>query len=642
MIVQQLHEIQHRYGYLPADELRALSDLTGTPLYRLEEVSSFFPHFRREQPPKVEVRICRDMACHLNGSRELRQSLDELSQQYKKEHLSVGGASCLGRCDRAPVCFIASQAGHDGHDEDFRVYANLTKEKLCDVVRQTVEAVTKPDHNGQKPLADSDVAWNPDQGQNWEIDVYRDKPDEERYAAVRWFVAHSAGLKMDLGDKPTKETNVALDPELERKISDPRDLGPRFLEERDPARRKIIASLYTAGLLGMGGAGGRAYKKWFDVREATGGEKYVVSNGDESEPGTFKDRELLLRAPHLVIEGVILAGLLLKAKHGYLYIRHEYPEQIAALRGEIERAEKLGVCGQGILGTDVSFPVEVFVSPGGYICGEQTALIEAMEGKRGEPRNRPPELQTNGLWDKPTLLNNIETLSWVPAILLKDDGKWFAAQGKKPFSGKRFISISGDVQRPGVYEIPFGTTLRELIEDCCGGMRDGHTFKAVAPSGPSGGFLPRTLPVSGLPRKFVEENLKGGGPDFDVFDMQFDVGMSRKMDIMMAPGVTVYGQQADIVDEALAALEFYRNESCGKCVPCRIGSQKLVDIATKLKQREYKLAQWYGDGGPMNQLVEELSQTMELTAICGLGTVASNPLTSLIKYFREDVEKYLT
>ena len=230
--------------------------------------------------------------------------------------------------------------------------------------------------------------------------------------------------------------------------------------------KETLAALETAGLLGMGGAGGRTYKKWQEVRDAKVTPKYVVCNGDESEPGTFKDREILLRAPYLVVEGVILGGLVVGASRGIIYIRHEFEEQIEAVRRAIAEAEQLGVCGANVLGTGRSLPVEVFVSPGGYICGEQTALIEAIEDKRAEPRNRPPELQTNGLYDKPTLVNNVETLAWVPAVVLrtKDEkrGRGLPTKAIAPFKGRRFFSISGDLKRPGAYEVPIGITLARI------------------------------------------------------------------------------------------------------------------------------------------------------------------------------------
>jgi NADH:ubiquinone oxidoreductase subunit F (NADH-binding)/NADH:ubiquinone oxidoreductase subunit E len=592
MIVQEFHHIQQRLGYLPESELRALAERMQTPLYKLQEVSSFFPHFRRTPPPEVEVKVCRDMACHLRGSCELLDKLKATHQGESPLRLSIEGVSCLGRCDRAPVVCIESRA-------ESRNYVQRTAEELSKIVRETID--------GHPPQHDRDASFPRQSKDPWKIDVYAIDTSLEPYAAVRRFVESG---KND--------------------------------EQRNAERDRIVKSLETAGLLGMGGAGGRAYKKWNDVREAAGDVKYVVCNGDESEPGTFKDRELLLRAPHLVLEGVILAGLFLNAERGYIYIRHEYHEQIDAVRNAIRQAEELHICGQDVLGSGVDFPVEVFVSPGGYICGEQTALIEAIEDKRAEPRNRPPELQTNGLWDKPTLLNNVETLAWVPAIVLREDGKWFADEGRPKYLGRRFFSISGDVAEPGVYEVPVGITVRELINDFAGGMREGQNLKAVALSGPSGGFWPVKVAIEHLGKAFAKD-LPAGTTHFDILEMEMDIALARKMEVMMGAGIIVFGDGADMVDMALACLKFFRNESCGKCVPCRIGSQKLVDIATDLYERRLDHASLYGQNGSdgKQQLVELLAETMDLTAICGLGTVAPNPLTSLLTHFPEDVQAYL-
>ena len=269
----------------------------------------------------------------------------------------------------------------------------------------------------------------------------------------------------------------------------------------NPDADALLAQLKVADLRGMGGAGVWAHQKWKDVRDARGDLKYVICNADESEPSTFKDRELLLRTPHLIIEGVILGGMMIGAERGFIYIRHEYEPQIEAVKAAIARAERLGVCGKNFLGTGRDFPIEVYVSPGGYICGEQSALIEAMEDRRAEPRNKPPLLETNGLYDKPTLLSNVETFAWVPAIAVRG-GAWYRDLGVNGARGMRFFSICGDVNRPGVYEVPIGTTLGDLIDQHAGGMRGGRRLKAIAPSGPSGGFLPARLPRRDLPEGF--------------------------------------------------------------------------------------------------------------------------------------------
>ncbi len=414
---------------------------------------------------------------------------------------------------------------------------------------------------------------------------------------------------------------------------------------REPKVDTVLKALEVAGLLGMGGAGGRAYLKWGDVYRAKGTDKYVVCNADESEPGTFKDRDILLAAPHLTVEGMILAGLVVGASCGWVYIRHEYQEQIERVREEIAKAKSLQALGKNIFGSGRSFELDVFVSPGGYICGEQTALIEAMEDKRAEPRNRPPELMTNGYKNQPTLLSNVETFAWVPAIMQKDLGKWYAEQGMKGgqlavdqgkgMNGMRLFSISGDVLRPGVYEVPTGITLGALIDEHCGGMAPGKEIVAVALSGPSGGLLPAKIPVKYLNKRFVESRLAPGTEYLEVRDIPLDINVSRQLGVMIGAGLVVYGTGADVLEEALACSRFFRNESCGKCVPCRIGSQKITEMGEQLAEGNIAAQ----DLPQMRELALSLSKTMVATSICGLGQVASNPIKSFLTYFPEQAER---
>ena len=642
MIIQELQHLQHEHGYLPRSAMRQLSERLAVPLYRIHEVASFYPHFRvfaddaeeaREQAklPPCEVVVCRDMACRLRGSAQITAQLQQLPAATNGQ-LAVHEVSCLGRCDRAPAVRVHRQ--DDGHA--VRNLFGRSSDGVCQIVAQVAANQAAAD------LPDDRDDALPHTAGDWKINIYAGQSSEQRYAAVRkWlgvFQTPPAPRKPDPAAQPAVQKTA------------PRD---------DRPQHPLIAALWTANLLGMGGAGGRAWKKWEEVLRAKGQQKYVVCNGDESEPGTFKDRELFLRTPYLVLEGVILAGLLLRAKRGYIYIRHEYEEQIAAMRAEIERARQLNVCGKNILGSDLSFEVEVFVSPGGYICGEQTALIQAIQDERAEPRNRPPELQTNGLWDMPTLLNNVETFAWVPSILTQgaSDGSWYSELGQqKPtpvkenslphYQGARFFSVSGDVARPGVYEVPIGITLGELIDDYCGGMRDGLQLKAVATSGPSAGFLPAAIPVDAfsprVQKKLAEHRLLAAGEkEFQLRRLPLELGVVRDLNLMLGGGLVVYAEGADLVDQAVACLKFYQSESCGKCVPCRIGSTKMVEIGEALQQRCLTAAEIEGllssDGG----LVWELSQAMAETAICGLGNVAPNPLRTLLSYFPADLQSYV-
>jgi NADH:ubiquinone oxidoreductase subunit F (NADH-binding) len=342
--------------------------------------------------------------------------------------------------------------------------------------------------------------------------------------------------------------------------------------------------------------------------------KYVVCNADESEPGTIKDRFILSHVPHLVVEGMIIAGLVTGAKKGILYIRHEYSLQEEIFGEELRRCARAGLLGKKILGSEFDFELEVFVSPGGYICGEESALLEAIEGHRAEPRNKPPFPGQAGLWQKPTVINNVETFANVPQILARGV-EWYKSAGANGSRGLKFVGISGHVERPGVYEVPMGTTMREVIYDCAGGIRGGRALKAFAPSGPSSGYLPAGL-----------------------VDVKLDFKALADAGSMLGSGaIVVCDDSTCMLDMALTAVKFYRNESCGKCVPCRVGSQKMVELLTRWTQGKLSHAEFCGDLA----LIEELSQAMSLTSICGLGQIVPAPILSVLKHFRVEIEEHV-
>ncbi len=382
----------------------------------------------------------------------------------------------------------------------------------------------------------------------------------------------------------------------------------RFLATRN--WQEIIATLKTAGLRGMGGAGFPTSSKWELVRNAPSHPKYIVCNADESEPGTIKDRGIMENVPYLVIEGMITAGLVTGAQKGILYIRHEYEEPKDILQQEIDRCYQQGFLGSRILGSDLAFDLEIFVSPGGYICGEESALLEAIEGKRAEPRNKPPFPVTNGLWNQPTVINNVETFCLATVILARG-ADWYKAQGKNGSVGMKFVGISGDVNLPGIFEVPMGITYAELVHENAGGILGGGNLLAFAPSGPSSGYLPASS--ANLPLDWNAVAAAGS---------------------MVGSGaIVVCAEGRCMLDMALNATRFYRNESCGKCVPCRVGSQKLVEM----------LKGWSaGVGGSDDmQLLTELSIALKQASICGLGQVVPVPIASVIKHFPGVVEEHV-
>src|SRR5258706_1255543 len=396
--------------------------------------------------------------------------------------------------------------------------------------------------------------------------------------------------------------------------SDPYSGDPKYSAVRQfvetPDWAGVIATLKAAGLRGMGGAGFPTGSKWEIVRNAPGKEKYIVCNADESEPGTIKDRFIMENIPYLVIEGMIMAGLVTGARRGILYIRHEYEGPKEILQEEIERCYREGLLGPNILGSTFAFDLEIFVSPGGYICGEESALLEAIEGKRAEPRNKPPFPGTNGLWNQPTAINNVETFAFATVILSRG-AEWFKAQGTNSATGMKFVGISGDVNRPGIFEVPMGTKYSQLIFEYAGGIPGDRQLLAYAPSGPSSGYLPASMA-----------------------DLPLDWKAVAAAGSMVGSGaIVVCAEGRCMLDMALNAVRFYRNESCGKCVPCRVGSPKLVEM----------LSGWTEGRSSHTDLplLAEISHALKQTSICGLGQVVSVPILSVLKHVREVVDDHL-
>jgi NADH:ubiquinone oxidoreductase subunit F (NADH-binding)/NADH:ubiquinone oxidoreductase subunit E len=548
-IFEELEEVQREFGFLPLEQLRKIAEHRELHLRDIHAIASYYPHFWLTKPARVRVKVCDDMTCHLRGAPALQRRLEQSFQGLSDKDLTLGKVSCLGRCDQAPV-FEINDCYYDG----------LTLEEAVSEVQSTLD--------GQPP--------------QWK--------------------SHSPAQAMLSSYSPR---TLLSDPYGgQRPYSALRD----YL--REPHWERLLAELEMASLRGMGGAGFPTHRKWARVRGADSKEKYVVCNADESEPGTIKDRFILTRLPHLVIEGMVLAGLCVRATQGYLYIRHEYQDQIAILRAELERCRRERLIGRNILGTELSFDLDLFVSPGGYICGEESALLEAIEGKRAEPRNRPPLVVDEGLWGKPTVVNNVETLAFAAGIAARC-ASWFTDHGANGFKGLKFVGISGDVQTPGIYEVPMGTTFYELIERYGGGLPPGRQLVAFAPSGPSSGFLPASkvnLPL-----------------DWKTLD--------GEKSMLGSCAIVVCAEGTCMLDMALNAVRFYRNESCGKCVPCRIGSQRMVEILERWTRGSYQQTDL--------KLVEELSHAMKLASICGLGQILPAPIQSVLLHFKEEVNEHL-
>ncbi|WP_306120911.1 MULTISPECIES: NAD(P)H-dependent oxidoreductase subunit E [unclassified Roseitalea] len=361
----------------------------------------------------------------------------------------------------------------------------------------------------------------------------------------------------------------------------------------DPDPETLIATLSDAGLRGLGGAGFPAGRKWSIVRSYPG-PRLMTINGDEGEPGTFKDRHYLETDPHRMLEGALIAAHTVEAERIYLYMRDEYPAVLEILRREIAALEAAGLCGPGF--------IELRRGAGAYICGEESAMIESIEGKRGLPRHRPPYIAEVGLFGRPTLNHNVETLWWIRDIV-ENGPDWFAAQGNQGHPGIRSWSVSGRVKAPGVKLAPAGVTVRELIEDHCGGMADGHVFKAYLPGGASGGILPASM---------------------DDIPLDFGDTLFRHGAFVGSHAVVILSDKDNIRDVTLNLMRFFAHESCGQCTPCRGGTEKLV----KLLEAD----------GPLDEpTIRDLEQVMRDASICGLGQAAPNPVNHLLTHFPEDL-----
>ncbi len=369
--------------------------------------------------------------------------------------------------------------------------------------------------------------------------------------------------------------------------------------------QEVIDEVLASGLRGRGGGGFPTGRKWQFAYGSKGDEKYVVCNGDEGDPGAFMDRSILEGNPLGVIEGMMIAGYAIGAKNGYFYVRAEYPTAVMRLRKAIKQARELGLLGENILGTGFSFDCHLRLGAGAFVCGEETALLNSIEGKRGMPRPRPPFPAVKGLWGKPTIVNNVETLACVPFIL-REGAQEFASVGTEKSKGTKVFALGGKVNNVGLVEVPMGTTLRELIYDIGGGIPNGKKFKAIQTGGPSGGCLTT---------EFLDEPI-----DFD--------NLVAKGSMMGSGGAIVMDEDNCMVDVAKFYMEFICDESCGKCSPCRVGTKRMLEILTKITEGK----------GTMEDLaaLEELSDTVKTNSLCALGQTASNPISSTISHFKDE------
>jgi NADP-reducing hydrogenase subunit HndC len=482
---------------------------------------------------------------------------------------------------------------------------------MADIGRQDVAplVVIYPEATIYGPVSAKDVPFLVEEH------LYKGRIAGDLQAPVKELSGKIAWITSRKGSLPAEQRIV-----LERAgIIDPEKIEDYILYDGYEALGKIMKGMSQAevieiieksGLRGRGGAGFPTGMKWKFVSKTPGDQKYVICNADESEPGTFKDRLVLEGDPHSIIEAMLIAGYAVGASIGYIYVRGEYMLAQQRLVQAIEQAKAMGLLGEHIFGTDFSFEIHVHAGAGAYICGEETALIESIEGKRGEPRSRPPYPTTNGLWDKPTLVNNVETLANITAII-RNGAEWYRSFGTPSSPGTKVYTIMGNVNVTGVIEVPMGITLREVINIYAKGMKPGSSFKLAQTGGSSGSIIPASLQDTPM--------------DFDSFN---------KAGVALGSGaLLICDEETCVVDLAKVLLNFFRFESCGKCNPCRIGNQRAYFILDKISQGI----------GSLNDLkdLELLSANLYELSNCGLGQTAGTPIRDILQYFRAEVEAHI-
>jgi len=503
------------------------------------------------------------------GAADTKRALEQaISERNLPVHLSVAG--CNGACHREPIVEVY------GPGEEHVTYAGVTPDRVETLVEQHLV--------GGAPV------------QEWTFEQGEIHPEVEAYFSKQKRIAlRNCGV---------------IDPEQldEYLARQGYEALKSVIAENDG--EKVIETVLASGLRGRGGAGFPTGMKWRFARGAKSDKKYFICNADEGDPGAFMDRSVLEGDPHAVLEGMAIGAFAIGASEGYIYCRAEYPLAIKRLRIAIAQAEERNLLGQSILGSDFSFKVKVKEGAGAFVCGEETALIFSIEGKRGMPRKRPPFPANSGLWGKPTNINNVETLANIPWII-RNGGEAFAAMGTEKSKGTKVFALAGKIRRGGLVEVPMGITIREILEEIGGGSDTGAPLKAVQMGGPSGGCIPERL-----------------------FDTRVDYDeVTRTGAIMGSGGMVVMDDTSCMVDIARFFLDFTQKESCGKCTFCRVGTLRMLEILERITKGEGKDSDL--------DLLEELAVKVKETSLCGLGQTAPNPVLTTLKYFREEYEAHV-
>ena len=512
------------------------------------------------------ILVCHGTGCTSSKSPQIIQNFREIIEEKKIENVRVIQTGCFGLCAKGPIVIIRPEN---------TFYAGVSPKDCKEIIEthivegKTVERLLCQDIDGSKAQKLDDLTFYKKQKRIALQNCGRIDPEQ-----IDEYIAFD-------GYKALEKVLLEMTPE------------------------EVIDTIEKSGLRGRGGAGFPTGKKWALTKAANGKQKYVVCNADEGDPGAFMDRSILEGDPHSVLEAMMIAGYAIGANQGYIYVRAEYPIAVERFQVAINQAKEYGILGKNIFGTDFEFNVDIRLGAGAFVCGEETALLESIEGKRGQPRVKPPYPANQGLWFKPTLINNVETFANVTRIIL-NGADWYNSIGTEYSKGTKVFALGGNVVNVGLVEVPMGTTLREIVYDIGGGIPNGRDFKAAQTGGPSGGCIPK-------------EHL----------DTPIDYESLKEIGSMMGSGgLIVMDDTKCMVSLAKFYLEFTVSESCGKCTPCRIGTKRMLELLEKMTTGE-------AEPDDLNKL-EELAVNIPKTAICGLGQSAPNPVLSTLKYFREE------
>lgn len=522
---------------------------------------------------RSHVLVCAGAGCISSGCKAVQNALlENIDKHGLNKEIKVVETGCMGPCDLGPVVMVFP---------DGVFYRQLKPEDTAEIVTEHLLKGKVVQRLLHQPGEDAQQVTGFDQ-----LDFFK---RQTRIALRNTGVINPESV----------EEYIARDGY--------RALG-KSVSQMSP--QQVVETVKESGLRGRGGAGFPTGLKWEFTARAAGHPKYVVCNADEGDPGAFMDRSILEGDPHSVLEAMAICGYAIGAEKGYIYVRAEYPLAVQRLETAIGKAREYGLLGRNIFGTGFNFDVEIRVGAGAFVCGEETALLASIEGRRGEPRPKPPFPAQAGLWGKPTVINNVETFANIPPIILNGAG-WFASTGTEKSKGTKVFALAGKINNTGLVEVPMGTTLREIIYDIGGGIPGGKKFKAVQTGGPSGGCIPADY----LDTPVDYESLTGLGT------------------IMGSGGMIIVDEDTCMVDLAKFFLEFVQEESCGKCAPCRIGTKRMLEIMERITSGQ-------GREGDI-ELLEELSRGINNSALCGLGQTAPNPVLSTLRYFRHEYESHI-